>query len=633
MKLRALVARAAAVGLFGVIVMVAACSQRYEDTVVVGLSADITTFEPGMISGQDNTNIARHIFGRLFDLDPEGEHLPELAHTVEISDDGTVYVYTLREGLTCHDGEPLTAEDVAYTFNRIADPENRFTGNAPGFVFTSIGFQGAEALDDVRVQINLARQNPIAFGLITEVHIHCKDSYERMTLDEAASNPIGSGSYRLASWTRGSEVVLEKVGEPGNFQRIVWRIIPEASTRTAELIAGNVDIITNVVPEQIEAINGSGRAEVQVVSGTRRMYLGFNLSEASRRMPGGEAIQDAGVRRALQYAVDVPTICRQLLGVECERATGPVNPPNGNPNLSPYPYDPPTAERLLDEAGWARGSDGMRFAIRLQAGQGRYVNDVNIILAISQYLQDVGLDIEVDLMEWASVYTPLLRVVIALLLAIPLGVLAAIHRGTAWDGSITTFSMLGQSIPNFWMGIMMILFFGLYLRLLPISGHVPFLAPMMAGDFGTALSNLPRTIHHLILPGIAVGTYSLARNTRLIRSSLLEVLEQDYVRTARSKGLPEMRVLIHHALRNAWLPVVTIIGLEFGFLLGGVVVVETVFSYPGIGRLLFAAINQRDIPLVQAGVVLLAGIFILLNLVVDLVYVRLDPRMKLAEGR
>lgn len=232
----------------------------------------------------------------------------------------------------------------------------------------------------------------------------------------------------------------------------------------------------------------------------------------------------------------------------------------------------------------------------------------------------------------ATIELTLFSMVIALLLAIPLGILAAINRGTAWDGSIMTFSMLGQSIPNFWMGIMMILFFGLYLRVFPISGHVPFLTPMIAGDFATALSNLPRTILHLILPGIAVGTYSLARNTRLIRSSLLEVLEQDYVRTARSKGLPEGRVLIHHALRNAWLPVVTILGLEFGFLLGGVVVVETVFSYPGIGRLLFAAINQRDIPLVQAGVVLLAGIFILLNLVVDLVYVRLDPRMKLAEG-
>jgi peptide/nickel transport system permease protein len=110
---------------------------------------------------------------------------------------------------------------------------------------------------------------------------------------------------------------------------------------------------------------------------------------------------------------------------------------------------------------------------------------------------------------------------------------------------------------------------------------------------------------------------------------MLAVLQQDYVRTARSKGISETRVIVHHALRNAWLPVVTMIGLEFGFLLGGVVVVETVFSYPGIGRLVFNAINQRDIPVVQASVILLALVFILLNLIVDLIYVRLDPRVKL----
>ena len=126
-------------------------------------------------------------------------------------------------------------------------------------------------------------------------------------------------------------------------------------------------------------------------------------------MPGGDAIQDPDVRRALQYAVDVPTICRQLLSVECERATGLVNTQNANPNLTPYPYDPETAERLLDEAGWPRGDDGTRFSIRMQAGQGRYVNDVNVVLAVVQYLEDVGLDIELELMEWASVYTPLLR--------------------------------------------------------------------------------------------------------------------------------------------------------------------------------------------------------------------------------
>ncbi len=408
MKLRMHMPRVAAAGLLGAIALTG-CAEPLEDTIVVGLSADITTFEPGMISSRDNANIARHIFASLFTLTAEGEHVPELAHTLEISDDGTSYVYTLNEGLTCHDGEPLTAEDVAYVFNRIADPANRFTGNTPGFVFTSIGFVNAEALDDLRVRVDIAQKNPIAFGLMTEVYIHCKDAYEAMTLDEAASNPVGSGSYRLASWTRGSEVVLEKVREPGNFQRIAWRIIPEASTRTAELIAGNVDIITNVVPEQVEAIDGSGRAEVQVVSGTRRMYLGFNLSDEHARMPGGDAIQDPRVRRALQYAVDVPTICRQLLSVECERATSLVNPPNGNASLTPYPYDPERAERLLDEAGWRRGANGTRFSIRLQAGQGRYVNDVNVVLAIAQYLEDVGLDIDLELMEWASVYTPLLR--------------------------------------------------------------------------------------------------------------------------------------------------------------------------------------------------------------------------------
>ena len=408
MKIRTVPLRAVIAGCLSTSLL-AGCAQQSDDTIVVGLSADITTFEPGMISSRDNANIARHIFGSLFTLGPDGEHIPELAHTLEISDDGTGYTYTLNEGLTCHDGEPLTAEDVAYAFNRIADPANRFTGNSPGFVYTSIGFRNAEALDDLRVRVNIAERNPIAFGLITELYVHCKDAYEQMSLDEAAANPVGSGAYRLASWTRGSEVVLEKVREPANFERIVWRIIPEASTRTAELIAGNVDIIANVVPEQVEAINGSGRAEVQIVSGTRRMYVGFNLSEENASLPGGDAIQDPAVRRALQYAVDVPTICRQLLSVECQRATGLVNHENANPSLTPYPYDPGEAERLLDEAGWPRGEDGTRFSIRMQAGQGRYVNDTNVVLAIVQYLEDVGLDIDLELMEWASVYTPLLR--------------------------------------------------------------------------------------------------------------------------------------------------------------------------------------------------------------------------------
>lgn len=229
----------------------------------------------------------------------------------------------------------------------------------------------------------------------------------------------------------------------------------------------------------------------------------------------------------------------------------------------------------------------------------------------------------------ATIELTFFSLVLAIGLSIPLGIYAALNRGKPVDGGIMTFAMLGQSIPNFWMGIMMILFFGLYLRWFPISGHVAFLEPLFEGDIATAFSNLPHSIYYMIMPAIAVGTYTLARNARLIRSSMLEVLEQDFVRTARSKGISERRVIMYHAMRNAWLPVVTMIGLEFGFLLGGVVVVETVFSYPGIGRLVFNAINQRDIPVVQASVILLAIIFILLNLIVDIIYARLDPRVKL----
>lgn len=191
------------------------------------------------------------------------------------------------------------------------------------------------------------------------------------------------------------------------------------------------------------------------------------------------------------------------------------------------------------------------------------------------------------------------------------------------------FAMVGQSIPNFWLGLMLIVFVGLGLGWLPISGHVAVLGPLLRGEFGLAATNLPRAIPYLIMPAFTISLFSMSRNARLVRSSMLEVLSQDYVRTARSKGVGEYVVTTNHALRNALMPVVTMIGLEFGFLLSGVVVVETVFSWPGVGRLVFNAINQRDIPLVQASVILFSAIFIVLNLIVDVIYARLDPRVRL----
>jgi peptide/nickel transport system permease protein len=229
----------------------------------------------------------------------------------------------------------------------------------------------------------------------------------------------------------------------------------------------------------------------------------------------------------------------------------------------------------------------------------------------------------------ATIELTLFAMLLAISLSIPIGLLAATKRGTPYDGGIMLFAIFGQSMPAFWLGLMLMLYVGLHWKLLPISGHTPLLDPLLDGDFKTVLNNIPGAVQHLIMPGVTIAMFSLSRNARLIRSSMLEVLSLDYVRTARAKGLRERTVIIRHAFRNALIPFVTILGLEFGFLLSGVVVVETVFSWPGVGRLVFNSINQRDIPVVQATVVLFSLIFVGLNLLVDLVYARLDPRIRL----
>ncbi len=229
----------------------------------------------------------------------------------------------------------------------------------------------------------------------------------------------------------------------------------------------------------------------------------------------------------------------------------------------------------------------------------------------------------------ATIELTLFAMFLAITLAIPIGIISALRRGTSVDGGVMLFAIFGQSMPSFWLGIMLILVVGLQLRWLPISGHIPVLKPLLNGDAQLAFENLPNAIQHLIMPGITIAVFSLSRNARLVRSAMLEVLNQDYVRTARAKGLAESSVVIRHAFRNALIPVVTILGLEFGFLLSGVVVVETVFSWPGVGRLVFNSINQRDIPVVQAAVVMFSFLFVGLNLIVDILYAQLNPKVRL----
>lgn len=199
-----------------------------------------------------------------------------------------------------------------------------------------------------------------------------------------------------------------------------------------------------------------------------------------------------------------------------------------------------------------------------------------------------------------------------LMLAIPLGIWAALHRGTLWDQGAMTFALLGVSMPNFWLGPLLILVFSLGLGWLPVSGRE-----------GTGA---------VILPALTLGASLAAVLSRMLRSSLLEVLNEDYVRTARAKGLSPLRVVWRHALPNAWLPVITLLGLQLGALLAGAVITETVFAWPGVGSLTIESIQKRDYPVVQACVLLISLSYVVVNLVTDLLYGWLDPRIRLGAG-
>ena len=198
---------------------------------------------------------------------------------------------------------------------------------------------------------------------------------------------------------------------------------------------------------------------------------------------------------------------------------------------------------------------------------------------------------------------------IALGLAIPAGIVSAVRRNTSVDYVSTVVALLGQAMPTFWLGIMLILIFSVRLNWLPSSGR--------------------GGLEHLILPAITLGLFTTARITRLTRSGMLEVLGQDYIRTARAKGVGEPPVVWKHALKNASIPIVTIVGIELGTLLGGSVITETIFAWPGVGRLSVQAIFNRDYPVVQAAVFLLSSTFVLVNLFVDVLYTYLDPRIRL----
>ena len=279
------------------------------------------------------------------------------------------------------------------------------------------------------------------------------------------------------------------------------------------------------------------------------------------------------------------------------------------------PGDP--VEIMLGEAASSADREALRVALGL---------DQPVMLQFTHYLHDLlqfdlGTSLQsrqpvIELLQERLPATLLLAGVtlaVTLSLALPLGMLAAVRRGSPWDGGAMMFSMLGVSIPNFWLGPLLILVFSLWLGWFPVSGREG------AGS--------------VVLPALTLGTGLAAVLSRMVRSSMLEVLGEEYIRTARAKGLPPHRVILHHGLRNALLPVITLMGLQLGALLAGAVITETVFSWPGIGLLTIEAIQSRDYPVVQACVLLISVGYVLVNLLTDIAYAWADPRIRLGGGR
>ncbi|MCO6049638.1 ABC transporter permease [Mesorhizobium sp. RP14(2022)] len=205
---------------------------------------------------------------------------------------------------------------------------------------------------------------------------------------------------------------------------------------------------------------------------------------------------------------------------------------------------------------------------------------------------------------------------IAVAIALPIGIYSAYRRGSAFDQSATTVAMLAASIPSFWLGLLMIQFFAVKLGWFPTSGY---------GGPGASFAT---RLGHLVLPAFALGIVSSALIIRFTRASMLDVLNDDYVRTARSKGMGEARVILRHALKNAMIPILTIIGLTAALLISGAVVTETVFSLPGVGNLVVNAVLRRDYPVIQGALLVVAGLYVLINFLIDMLYILVDPRVR-----
>lgn len=368
-----------------------------EDTLRVLLSSQLTTLEPQETTDTDSAAVRYQIYNGLLRMTEAGEPIPDLAESWEISDDGTVYTFTLREGVTFHDGTPFNADAVVISFDRLT-AEDRDTSSSA--YFKPI-LSGVQAIDEQTVEFTL--NEPFAPFLNTLAHpaghIISPAAIEEYG-EDLGQNPVGTGPYQFVEWVRGERLVLEAfeeyyAGTPP-LAGIEYRIVPEASTRVALLETGEADVILRVTPDEAIRLADSPDIALKNTSTARSIFMAINTTRAP--------FDDARVRQAINHAVNVRTVVDALFGSETPLLDSPLAPNVfGYVSTRMYSYDPDQAQSLLEEAGYEPGD----ITINLWSPNGRYVQDATVTQAIAQQLQDFGFDVQLrlfgDFSEYISV--------------------------------------------------------------------------------------------------------------------------------------------------------------------------------------------------------------------------------------